>query len=191
MNLFKRLRALTLLILVQACASSQPTQLHLQWSEPAQHVSSDGQWRLVVEPELNSRENSTPVYVEDEHGNRSRIMTLGRRADAFWTPHGLVIVNEPGEGESELRVYNLVAHPTAVTFVEKNVTPDILDIVREQTSTSNVNHLYISDVILRDSVIHFSVRGDYSLADGPSQRFCYRLRYSYPDLRVLQEGSDC
>lgn len=98
------------MLMVAAVPGSAEPQSHarLQWSERTKISSPGRAWQLMVSPALHSANNATRLVVTKRGASPQLVLTLRRRADAYWGGGDrLLIVNQPLADFYEILLYQL------------------------------------------------------------------------------------
>jgi hypothetical protein len=211
-RLFNYLAALGLLLLSQgaiaSCNGVIQKHAHIQWSNSASIVSPRGGWQLEVHPDLTSDENNSQVSLRRcSDGRSSKLFTLERTAEIYWSPDGdrLLVINQPTRDVSKLIFLD------AKSLFDANESPlafalgdELQSNVQQRLGASRRIEFYLVNFVSwSNKTLTLSVSGATSSgADGPMTPYCYdalldtggalvNTHISGDDLRSKFDNSSC
>lgn len=177
-----------------SCPQKPRRQAELHWSRHDRVVSPDSRWLIEVQPDYS--DNKSSVRLRDCQQDRSwTLFTLERDAVLHWSPDSksLLIVNSPGAGDDEVRVFPVDALSEGRQMSASDTTADSVvhrAVVRQLGRNRQVQFYLARFVVWKRNRVVLAIGGQTTNGDtGPLRTYCYGFEIDVVSQQVLRSLS--
>jgi hypothetical protein len=162
------------------CEESAVSHGRLQWSEPAHLVSPNREWMLELKPLLTAEENQSPVLLHAcDSSDSSLLITLARRADAYWGPDGnsLLVIDQPASDSYKPLVFSNLTKLNVNDALKDSNALDVAlrkNILQQVGAGAEIEFYLPRFVAWNPGSLVLAVGGSTSSGkDGPMKSYCF------------------